>query len=551
MGTIPPIMMPDVQLSLGVPGVPSADPLTATTGKSMLVSLIDQRHPEHMMLEPVWRQLSLLYEGGHELRHHCQEFLQKRPKEAQPVYEARTKRFTYKPHLPTALDYYSSELFEEDPHIQAVLPDGKGGSSPVPNDNKDKQFYDGFIAECDRGGTSLVDFFRRLFHNVLLFQSAFVLMDLPTFSDDAYNTKAEQDADKVFEPFLTLFDPSAAINWKLDAFGNIEWIVIKRVERMAVFGEAKGSSISTKWYYYNTEKFEVWERVSKELEAMVPNDAEAVLITEGIHKLAPYKKTPVLQLKVSGGLWLANRALLAAIDHLNTDNALGWALFMSALAMPVIATDESIDMTAQESGYIQIPHDAKYTWSEPTGHSFKHLADRIDDTKEDIFRAFYLIHQGRSGRATPTAQSAVSKQMDMMPSKDMLKMFGDLVRSFLTKVMSRVSLLRGDKFRWEVNGFTFKDDLSDAEVQMFTDFLALDIPSETLNKVIFKLLAKRAAGDTSDLTLNKIMEEIDTSKDKLTLQLDKMTKVGNVQAKLTQQELDSKEAGQDAGEEGS
>lgn len=539
------VVLPGVQMTL-INTV--AEPEAAGTN-SRSVKFVDLRHPEHTVLEPVWRQLGLLYATGWALRQNASEFLHRRPKELSTVYAARCEHIDHKPHLSTALDYYTSLLFNEDPHIEPVKT-SNGVSAQIDVNDPHRIFYNKFMKNCDKGGTGFVNAFRQVFNFVLLYQSAWVLVDLPAFGDDKYANRGEQEKDGAFEPFLSVFAPHQAINWEYDDYGNVKWCVFKKSTRKSEFA-VPNPMVEDRWYYYDQTSYQVWSREHDASEVISPKDAMATLVAHGTHKLAKQNKCPVLQLKVADGLWLANRALLAALSHLNTDNVLGWALFMSALAMPVITGAEDIDTTASETGYISLPKDAKYSWSEPTGHSFKHLSDRIDELKEDIFRAFYLIHQGRSGRATPTAQSGVSKQLDMMPSKDVLKMFGDLLRAYMTQVLDLVSDIRGDELDWDVSGFNFKDDLSDTEVMMFTGLLQLKIPSQTLTNVIYKRLAQRAAADSSEQVLTQIFSEIAAAKAPLDRELDEMQKRGTIQAKLTAMESDATDVGMDAGEDGS
>lgn len=515
-----------ILLQTELPAIAAPDGST-TIGPGKSLKLIDLEHPEHKILSAIWTRLTLLYAGGWALEQKCGDFLRKRPKELPTVYVAREEAFTYKNHMGTALDWYLSEMFQEDPHIEPTKADGKPDAS-----DESKAFYTRFLSDCDRAGTSFVDIFRQIFQYVLLYKSAFVMLDLPYYAPGTFANLMEQKAANAFDQYLTVFAPTEVINWEYDDQGNLEWVVIKQSFRRTKFAEAEQHTVD-RWSYYDKQTFQIWERVRNSSETIPPADAHVTLVRSGSHLLAKANQVPVMQLKVPEGLWLANRAYLAAIDHLNADNVLAWALFMSALAMPVVISNEEPDMSASETGYIHLPEGSDYKWSEPEGHSFKHMSDRIDELKEDIFRAFYLIHQGRSGRATPTAQSGVSKQLDMMPSKDILKMFGDLIRAFMVKVLGSVAKARGEENGWDISGFNFKDDMSDEEVQMFTDFLALDIPSERLNKVIYKRLAQRAAADASYQTLSAINEEIDSSPDKMTRELNQMNQRGMLQAKLS------------------
>ena len=50
-----------------------------------------------------------------------------------------------------------------------------------------------------------------------------------------------------------------------------------------------------------------------------------------------------MELRVSDGLWLLNKAASLQLEHFNKSNALGWALTMGLFAMPVIYSERDWD----------------------------------------------------------------------------------------------------------------------------------------------------------------------------------------------------------------
>ncbi len=483
------------------------------SGSAVPVKNLDLKHPEFKALQNVWTRLTLLYAGGWALKEKAELFLVRRPKEIGDVYQARLSNFTYHNHIGTALDWYSSELFEEDPHIQPNQTGADGKPAPKKLNTEENLFYNRFLLDCDRGGTSFVDTFRKVFSQVLLYKKSYVLMDLPSTTGINFPNQKIQKDSGALDPYLCVFSPLEAINWELDEYGNLNWIIFAAQYRIS---EPKiGSKVVDRWFFYDRQRFEVYERKHDEDEKSAPDKAVADLIDSGTHLMAKNNVVPVSVIEVPDGLWLANRALLAALSHLNTDNVLDWALFMAALCMPIIFSDSDVQPTLTEAGFIKLGKDDKYEWAEPQGLSFKHLADRLQELTENIFRSFYLIHQGRSGRATPTAQSGVSKQLDMMPSKDILKMFGDLLRAFMQQVLNMVAKAKGHAIEWDIRGFEFKEDISDAEVTTISDALALDIPSPTLEKEVHKRLAKALTPDANPSIHRQMFEEIDAAPDKV------------------------------------
>lgn len=531
--------MPYADLDLLSAFIPNDnEPAGEQQADSIPVKLIAKQHPEYRLLHPVWSDLSLLYASGWALKANAERFLKRRPKEIGDVYQARLTNFTHENHLGTALDWYQSELFEEDPHIQPndSVPD-TGDLKPTILKGASKKFWDKFFLDCDRAGSSFVDKHRSAFTNLLLFGKTFMVVDLPRVDDPkSIVSLADEKAAGLVDdagnkvPYLCGYSPMEAINWEVDSYGNLKWIIFETSTRKVVPKRINDQMVH-RWYFYDQQNFEVWEYVSKNADEKSMDDrAIATRISQGRHLLAKKGQVPVKQLKVPDGLWLANRAMLAAISHLNTDNVLDWALFMAALAMPVIMTDADITPTLSETGFILLPKDSKYEWTEPRGTSFEHLANRLQELTENIFRAFYLIHQGRSGRATPASQSGVSKQIDMMPSKDILKMFGDLLRAHMQTILNMVTAARDEQVEWDVRGFEFKDDISLEEMQTIQAAKQLDIPSDTFDKELDKRTAKAMLPDANRRVLTQIFADIDTSPDKLTRQINTMKKTTDARA---------------------
>lgn len=431
------------------------------------------------------------------------DFLVRRPKELPDVFNARVERFSYHDHVGGAVDWYLAAMFEKPADVR--LAEGKKLAAAQ------EPFYEGFAEDCDRAGTSFEELFRDVLKDILVFGASYVLQDLPPKGE--YANAAEEQQAGALNPYLCTFDPRQAINYQLDRYGALDWIVFAtRTVRGA--SPLTGQQVVDSWYIYERKTFAVYERIVPADENTTPDDAEAVLVRSGEHAMADRNVCPVVKVDVPEGMWLLNRAYLPAIDHLNTDNVLGWALTMAALAMPVIMTDATIEPSLSEAGFIKLPKDSSYTWTEPAGTSFEHLAERARSLVEDIYRAFYLVAQARTQEATPTAQSGLSKQMDMMPSKKVMNLFGDLLRAVMVQVLNRVSHIRGDELEWDVRGFEFPETPADSEIKTASDAMALGIPSITVEKELYKKVVAALFADAAPEVLAKMFEEIDAAPSK-------------------------------------
>src|SRR5271154_1818936 len=113
---------------------------------------IDREHPHYVLKKHVWRQYRDLYAGGEQLRLHAHHYLVRRQREPGDVYAERLSRVFYENYLGSIVDWYAATLFHRDP---ALTFEGTNDAA--------KQFYAALVADADRRGTKLSDFWRQQF----------------------------------------------------------------------------------------------------------------------------------------------------------------------------------------------------------------------------------------------------------------------------------------------------------------------------------------------------------------------------------------------------
>ena len=116
-------------------------------------------------------------------------------------------------------------------------------------------------------------------------------------------------------------------------------------------------------------------------------------------------RVPVFEIRVSDGLWLANKIALLQLEHFNKSNALGWALTMGLFAMPVIYSDKEWNQITGESYYIQLGPEDRFGWTEPTGNVYQLAADNLSRLKDEIYRVSYLMQQAGDGTSSQQSGS--------------------------------------------------------------------------------------------------------------------------------------------------
>ncbi len=469
------------------------------------VKLLDMKHAEYTARFEAWLDLSLLYEGGAALKARAERLLKKRPREDEEVYAARLDRFTYENILGTGLGWYGAAMFDNEPEIMFDEDKTSGSGS---------DYYTEFLSNCDGNGTTYIDFFKRVFQILLTYGSGWVLTDLRSVEPGQEpQTRFEEVQRGLTDPHVVCFTPLHVINWKYDSMGKLQWVIARTEVQEQEF--LRRPEIVTTWYYYDKTSYKVYEdrRSIEEDTKVATQDAGrmANLLRSGTHCLAHEERVPMHRVTLSEGLWLANRAYLLLIDHLNQDNTLGWSLFMSNLAMPVVIGDgDPTSMTYSETGYLHFPSGTTYEWSEPAGTSFSHSAKRVESLREECFRSMHLQAQGRSMRATPAMQSGKSKVLDMAPAKQILSGMGDDLRKHMQDVLIDVKDARHEPdVDPDVRGFNFEDDMTTEEVFSVTSLLNMRIPSKKFEKYVQKKVAKAWMPDANREELVEVFKEIE------------------------------------------
>ena len=467
------------------------------------VNLLDLKHPEYEARLEAWLDLSLLYEGGAALKARCERLLKKRPREDEEVYASRMDRFTYQNILGTGLGWYGAAMFDVPPEIFF-----NGESGP--------EAYTKFLSNCDGIGMTYVDFFKKVFQVLLTYGVGWTLTDLRALEEgeEPPKTREEENQRGLLDPHLACYSPLNVINWQFDAMGKLLWAVVKtEVQQQKFLGKAE---IVSTWYCYDRENYTVYEdRRSPEEQTRIATDNSGRIarLVRGParHSLAHVGRLPLRRITLSEGLWLANRAYLQLVDHLNQDNTFSWSLFMSNLAIPVVIGDfDPSNMTYAETGYLHFPEGTTYGWSEPEGNSFIHSAKRVESLREECFRSMNLQAQGRSMRATPAMQSGRSKILEMAPAKQILSGMGDDLRRSMQEVLVDVRDARREpKVEPDVRGFNFQEDMSTEEVFSVSSLLKMRIPSRTFEKYMLKKVAKAWMRDANRKDLVVVYDEIE------------------------------------------
>ena len=451
---------------------------------------IEREHPEYVARKAMWEQYGDLYTGGEQFKARAGNYLVRRQKEPADVYWERLSRVFYENYMGSIIDWYAATLFRREPVVAIEGPNEVG-----------RGFFNDFIEDCDLKGTNFTDFFRKTFVNTLINGSSYVLVDFPHSEQQAAN-RAEEDLLGASRAYLVNYTPEDIINWGKGSYGNFDWVVI-RTNHWKHESAESDPFVETRWMYLDRTTFQIYQKRDHAGKEQHPS-----LVAEGLHGFAKLNKVPLLDLRISDGMWLMNKAGSLQMEHFNKSNALSWALTMGLFATPVIYSDREWNQIVGESYYIQLSPQDRFGWAEPEGRVYQIASDNLNRLKEEIYRVCYLLSQ--AGQAGSRPISGLSKQMDFAITQEVLRAYGDAVKDLMRRTLTAIQAAREDNLSVHVSGLD-EFDIGDfsAAIDEASKLLALGIESQTLKKQIYKNLVFQYLSDESQQVKDSISLEID------------------------------------------
>jgi hypothetical protein len=453
---------------------------------------ITREHPEYAAKRTMWRQYRDLYAGGAQFIANAQQYLVRRQKEPGDVFAERLSRTFYENYVGSIVDWYTATLFRREPVLNF-----EG------NSERSKKFFGVFAEDCDLKGTNLSEFFRRQFVEALVCGKSYVLIDFPRLESQV-GTRAEEDERGASRAYLVSYAADELINWSYDEHGHYQWVVLRTQSLRKEKLEDRAWCKQTRWVYYDKAQYRIWEQIDQE-----GRQGPLESVAEGPHGLAKQSRVPLVELQVSDGLWLLNKAASLQLEHFNKSNALGWALTMGLFAMPVIYSERDWNQVMGESYYIQLGPQDRFGWTEPQGTVYQIAADNLTRLQEEIYRVCYVSHAG-GALSGNSKQSGVSKQRDYAITQEVLRAYGDAMKESMKRVLRAVNSAREDGLSIDVSGMDefdigdFGTELEDAQL-----LLGFGIESPTLKKQVFKKLAFQFLCDVRQEVKDRIGREID------------------------------------------
>jgi hypothetical protein len=464
-----------------------------------VIEVLEREHRRYADRKEMWRRYWDFYVGGEQLRRNAGLYLMRRQKEPNDVYAERLARAFYENYLGSCIDWYAATVFRNRPTMEFRS-----------DDAGTKAFYGSFVEDCDCRGASLLETARDVFIRTLAFGESYVLIDFPKVGAEA-QTRAEEDAVGKSRAYLATFSPLDLRNWKTDARGNFEWVLLKTEQQFQEAFDRPAMVTEERWTYYDRTHYRVYaRRKGADWVGATPQGDGVLLVEEGLHGLADVKQVPLVRMSVSDGLWLGNKAALLQQEHFNKANALSWALHMGLFAMPVIYSEREWQQIVGEAYYIQLGPEDKFGWTEPEGKVFQIAADNLDRLKDEIYRVCYLMTQAGGREARHLGQSGESKRRDFAVTHEVLRAYGGTVKSFLRRVLELVAAARKDEVRLAITGMDeFDAPPLEEEVEAVRGLKELGIGSQRLEREAAKRVAMRYLEGASQQTKSEVLDEIE------------------------------------------
>lgn len=573
----------DMNLPLGTtPYDDRASDIPSVFPQSVPFQILDRRSHEYESNADLWANLALLYAGGWQITLHASNFLIQRHKEPQDVYQSRIQGFNYYNLLATGIGYYVSYLFRREPEIDIIdkvnrrplidttnseirpitngdiklgtpTPPGRTNKladpdlspvSPADADNSTEgptintandeagKFYTEFRTNVDRAHTTLSEFFSRVMTQLLLNGKTYILTDLEPLKSQVSN-RQQAEALGANRPYVLLYNTNDVINYRTDREGNLVWCVIKsaRVDQESPFEPV---AVIDQWWIYNQTSWALYEHrrpvepgsgnsTPSSSPATAPagvNVKTAELVASGLHALHHVGRCPIRMFHVPEGLWLGERVFLPLKTHLNEDNALGWLLRQTNLAVPVITgAGQEVGSDSDTSGIkyyseisaISLPTNATFNWSSPPGTATQTSMDRLESLTQEIYRLMYLQDQGRPSSSVSSQRSGRAIEMDKMPSREVAETLGRSVRHMIAKMYQDIidSRKEGDIVSVSVRGFSFLENYVGLDLSDVDRLKTLGMPSPTLMRYAYKLIARHYMQDAPTHITDIAIAEID------------------------------------------
>lgn len=491
----------------------------------MKYSILNRKHSSYD--EEQYKELKELYTGGYCILKNARHYLPRVLGETESRYIERVQHASYVPYFGQIIDYFVSNLFNQD---LTVTPPSDAEHPETPGVVPDETYYSNFYRNADHAGSPFADIVKEAFRDSIIYNRAVVCVDFPSDQNDALNL-AEEEQMGYANAYAYYVPANDLINWKYDDYGNLEWCIIKCTR------EDTKDPLSD--VLLCRDEFKVWKMVDgfavwEKYEVTYPV-GQRPQMTDDIPKVGSgstnFKNIPALILEIPEGLWVGNKIGPLAKEHFRRRSMLNSAESKSLVSIPVAALGPEVGAfqgtlpsEAQQDphrgddpvkkfrteGYIVTGSEDKIYFAEPSGTSYQIVDRELQELRDEMFRVVHQMAQGvTSSSGSAVKRSGLSKIKDAEATVIILGEYGRLARRFAEKIYKTISDARKEDVSWVARGLdTFEVDQRQQVIDEATKIDFINIPSVTFKTEYKTQLAFQILGNTHSNIQQAIRDEI-------------------------------------------
>lgn len=505
--------------------MPTAAPPSIVYGDLSATSVAYDR------LRPVRESIEDFYAGGYVLAENVGKYIPKLLGENPKRYSDRIRSGAYVNYFAQITDYYASALFTQELAVRP--PSDAADASSLGAEPSDDDVYTQFSKNADGNSRTLNEVLRDVVITALKQQSAWLHVEMPPPAPVV--SRADEEALGLGLPYLFEVPHEQVIDWDYDDDGELTYVVVQQRKQLKGPPGARKNKIR--------ETFEVWRRESEgDGEPVVSWARYAIEYSKDKPPqpttdcpldeagVTSFTRIPLLEMRLPDGLWLGNKLCPLAREHFQRRTTLNAAENRSMVAIPVVklgaempAAQGAISQAQEDpnrgldpvgtfvaKGYEVIGAGDTIEFVEPKGAAYEHVARRIDDLKNEMFRVAHQMAASASMHAGTIKRSGESKKEDRVAEGLVLAAIGRVVRNFAIRIYDTIARARNDDVQWVAHGLdTYELEDREQILEESIQLQAVDIPSPTFRKEHAKRLARKLVPNMPPATIAQIDEEIE------------------------------------------
>lgn len=487
------------------------------------------RQQTHAAYDPeLWKDLSLLHEGGFEIQKNAARFIPRAPQEPKANYNWRLKATSYINYMARVVGYLVGDLFGVPLRVSAEGKDGQPASA-----TPDDAFYSLFASDCDLQGTDFSQFMRERLVDAMVQKRALIGVDMPIGAPAVNKLQEEQMG--MGRAWLCAIPLESMLNWKLDDKGRYQWC--KLVKKVVNDDDPLGDHSS---FYF---EFKIW-RMQDGVAAFEVYRTRTVTdekefkdeeIVPQVQQLTPttFSSIPIINIDLPAAVWAGNQLGPLCKEHYNGRSDLKGSLCSNLFEIPWIKRGPEIPAVhgalpsetqqdpnraadlvarAQAKGMVALGAGDDIGFAGPSGKAFTMAKEENATVRDEIFGALNTMALALANTGATVRRSGESKAEDRSATGVILDFLGGELREYAKLTYDCVSDGRGDSVKWCASGIDSYDDEDRAAlIGEATEVETLTIPSKTFKKLYATNLAQRLLPKVSPAQKDAMAKEIEAN----------------------------------------